>query len=99
MAAEVPEGLELEDAGVDWRRAIDRVVARGRRVEVCQDGEAVAVILTVQDLESLEATLEILRDPRAMVDLAEARAEADRGEGLDAVQVRERYHVPNQAIV
>jgi antitoxin YefM len=42
----------------------------------------------VEDLDSLEATLELLRDPAAQQRIAEAEAEIARGEWLDEATVR-----------
>ena len=47
--------------------------------------------MSTEDLDSLEETLELLCDPEAIREIAEARAAADRGEGLDADDLRRRY--------
>ena len=47
---------------------------------------------TVRDVcDALEDTLDILSDPAAVREIAEAREAAARGEGLDIAAVRRRY--------
>jgi hypothetical protein len=46
------------------------------------------VIMAVDDLDSIEATIELLRDPAAQRRVTEATAEIERGEWLDEAAVR-----------
>ena len=48
----------------------------------------VAVILAVEDYESLMETLEVLSDPRARADIRQAEAEMAGGEVYDETEVR-----------
>jgi hypothetical protein len=50
-------------------------------VELAAVGGGVVVIMAVEDLDSVEATLEPLRDPAAQQRIAEAEAEIARGRG------------------
>lgn len=49
------------------------------RVQVTKNGHDYVVIMSSEDLESLEATLELLSDQAALAGLAEARQEVDSG--------------------
>lgn len=55
---------------------IDEVAGTHERVTVTRNGSPVAVILAVEDYESLMETLEILSDPRAGTEIR--RAEESR---------------------
>ena len=48
-------------------------------------------MIAADDLDALEDTLDILSDPVAVREIAEARQAAARGEGLDLAAVRRRY--------
>jgi len=70
---------------------IDGVEQRHDRVLLTRNGRPAAVILSPDDLESLEETLEILSDPDAMRQIREAEAEIDRGNFIGADELRARY--------
>ena len=57
------------------------------RVVITRNGEPAAVMISPDDLASLEETVEILSDRALMADLAQARAEIESG---DAVELNER---------
>jgi antitoxin YefM len=56
------------------------------------------VLLAAEDLESIEATLELLADPAAQQRIAQSQQEIGRGEGLTLEQVerslKERFRKP-----
>lgn len=49
------------------------------------------MILSPDDLESLEETLEILSDPQAVREIRDAERALDAGEGVSAEELRTRY--------
>jgi antitoxin YefM len=57
-----------------FSQVIDEVSGTHERVTVTKNGSPVAVILAVEDYESLSETLEILSDPRARSDIRQAAA-------------------------
>ncbi|WP_420432698.1 type II toxin-antitoxin system Phd/YefM family antitoxin [Candidatus Poriferisocius sp.] len=68
---------------------IERVNAHHERVTITRNGSPVAVLMSHEDLESLEETLAILGDPEAMKELAEgerALMEGDVVRGVEAVR-------------
>ena len=71
-----------------FSQVIDEVSGTHERVTVTKNGSPVAVILAVEDYESLMETLEILSDPTAMADLRQAESQMDDGEVYDEAQVR-----------
>jgi antitoxin YefM len=60
---------------------VARVGDQHERVTVTVHGRPAAVILAVDDLESLEETIAVLSDSAALHALSEADAELARGEG------------------
>jgi antitoxin YefM len=71
-----------------FSQIIDEVAGTHERVTVTKNGSPVAVILAVEDYESLMETLEILSDPKAMADIRRAEAQMGAGEVYDEAQVR-----------
>jgi prevent-host-death family protein len=71
-----------------FSQVIDDVAGTHERVTVTRDGSPVAVILAVEDYESLMETLEILSDPTALAEIRQAESEMRSGEVYDEDQVR-----------
>jgi prevent-host-death family protein len=68
---------------------IDRVEREHERVVVTRNGRPAAVMISPEDLESLEETLAVLGDSDAVKALAEAEAAVAAGDvvrGVDAVR-------------
>jgi prevent-host-death family protein len=63
-----------------FSQVIDEVAGTHERVIVTKNGSPVAVILAVEDYESLLETLEILSDPAAVAEIRTAQARMDGGE-------------------
>jgi antitoxin YefM len=70
---------------------VDGVEQRHERVVLTRNGRPAAVILSPEDLEALEETLEILSDPKAVREIRKAEAELDRGDVMTADQLRAKY--------
>ncbi|MEI6362006.1 MAG: type II toxin-antitoxin system Phd/YefM family antitoxin [Actinomycetes bacterium] len=71
---------------------VDSVQGTHERVVITRNGEPAAVLISPEDLESLEETIAILSDPEAMAEIAEARRAITKGEvvAADAVRMRAR---------
>jgi antitoxin YefM len=72
---------------------VDRVERHHERVVVTRNGRPAAVLVSPEDLASLEETLDVLSDARAMTELAEAEAALAAGDavrGRDAVRALRR---------
>ena len=68
---------------------VDRVEREHERVVVTRNGKPAAVLVSLEDLDSLEATLEVLSDSEAVRGLIEAEAAVATGDvvrGVDAVK-------------
>ena len=68
---------------------VDRVERQHERVVVTRNGRPAAVMISPEDLDSLEETLALLGDNDAVRELAEAEAAVAEGDvvrGVDAVR-------------
>jgi len=79
--------LPLAQAQVELSQIVARVHEQRERVTLTRNGEDVAVLISADDLEGLEATIEILSDPEALADFRQARAELARGEFVTAEEL------------
>src|SRR3954467_13856759 len=71
-----------------FSQVIDEVAGTHERVIVTKNGSPVAVILAVEDYESLMETLEILSDPHAVAEIRDAEARMNEGEAFDQEDIR-----------
>ncbi len=78
----------LASVKAHFSHVIDEVAGTHERVTVTRNGSPVAVILAVEDYESLVETLEILSDPKAMGEIRQAEAQMNDGEVYDEAEVR-----------
>jgi len=67
--------LSLADVKNRLSEVVDRLEREHGRVVITKHGRPAAVLVSVDDLESLEETLEILSDPALLADIREAEAE------------------------
>lgn len=78
----------LASVKAHFSHVIDEVAGTHERVTVTKNGSPVAVILAVEDYESLVETLEILSDPKAVAEIREAESQMNDGEFYDEADVR-----------
>jgi prevent-host-death family protein len=64
------------------------VAATHERVQITKNGRDYVVLLAAEDLESIEATLQLLGDPDAQSRIAGAEEEIERGDVMDETQLR-----------
>ena len=83
--------LPLAEIKKRLSEVVDGVEERHDRVVLTRNGRPAAVILSPDDLESLEESLEILSNPKAMREIRRAEAEIDRGKALTADELRAKY--------
>ena len=60
----------------------ERVEREHERILVTSNGRPSFVLMSPDDLSSLEETLDVLRDPELVASLARSRAGQERGESL-----------------
>jgi antitoxin YefM len=81
--------MSLAEVKAHLSELVGRVSTQHERLTVTVHGRPSAVLLAVEDLESLEETIAVLSDTDAMRDLIEAEAEIARGEGESEEQLAE----------
>ena len=80
--------LPLSDAKARLSEIADEVGRTHERVHITKNGRDYVVLLAAEDLESIEATLELLADPAAQQRLRESEQDVARGDVLDEAEVR-----------
>lgn len=70
---------------------VDGVEQRHDRVLLTRNGRPAAVILSPEDLEALEETLDILSDPKAMRAIRKAQREVEAGDVVTGDKLRDTY--------
>jgi prevent-host-death family protein len=81
------EELPLADARNRLSELVADVEKTHARVTITRHGHPAAVLIAPDDLASMEETLDILSDPRALAAIREAEAEAARGEYVTAEEM------------
>lgn len=82
--------VPLSEAKARLSELARRVRQQHERITLTRNGEAEAVLLSVDDLEGLEMTLEILSDIDAVARISESLTALGRGEpGADLATVRQ----------
>ena len=67
---------------------VDLVQREHERVVLTRNGRPAAVLISVEELESIEETLDILSDPNALPEIRQARQEFAEGRGIPFDQIR-----------
>src|SRR4051812_36270676 len=75
MAMTAAEHLTLADVKNRLSEVVDRVEREHGRVIITKHGRPAAVVLSIEDLEGLEETLELLADPKIVRRIKKANAE------------------------
>lgn len=70
---------------------VDGVEQRHDRVLLTRNGRPAAVIMSPDDLEALEETLEILSDPKAMREIRQAERAIEKGDVVTGDELRAKY--------
>lgn len=82
--------VPLSEAKAKLSELTRRVRKQHERITLTRNGEAEAVLVSVDDLEGMEMTLEILSDAEAVARIGESLAALGRGEpGTDLETVRQ----------
>ena len=87
----MPETLPLAEIKAHLSEIVDRVEHEHDRVVLTRNGRAAAVIMSPEDLEALEDTLELLSDPAALKEIDRARQDVARGKVVTAEELRAKY--------
>ncbi|MGH3777748.1 MAG: type II toxin-antitoxin system Phd/YefM family antitoxin [Pseudonocardiaceae bacterium] len=80
--------IPLSEAKARLSEIADEVGRTHERVHITRNGREYVVLLAAEDLESIEATLELLADTQAQQRIADGEADFAGGDVLDEQQVR-----------
>lgn len=89
------ETLPLSEAKARLSEIADEVDRTHQRVQITKNGRSYVVLISAEDLESMEATLELLSDPAAMERVRQAQSDLAAGKGttgeeMDGLMARRR---------
>lgn len=79
----------MSDAKARLSEIADDVDRTHQRVQITKNGRSYVVLISAEDLESMEATLELLADPAAMERVRKAQVDLAAGAGTSGEQMRE----------
>jgi len=80
--------IPLSEAKARLSEIADEVRRTHERVHITRNGRELVVLLAAEDLESIEATLELLADTQAQQRIADGEADFARSDVLNEQQVR-----------
>lgn len=83
--------LPLAEVKAKFSEMVDRVEHQHDRITVTRNGRPAAVLMSADDLAALEDTLELLSDPHAMDDIAQARQDIRAGNLVSAADLRAKF--------
>jgi len=82
MLGPMSDTLPFSEVKAHLSELADRVERQHDRILVTRNGRPSFVLMSPDDLESLEETLEILRDNELMESLRRSRRDADEGQRM-----------------
>lgn len=85
------ETLPLAEIKARLSEMVDRVEHQHDRIILTRNGRPAAVLVSPDELDALEDTLDLLSDPAAMAEIRRAREEIAAGDVIDADELRRRY--------
>ncbi|MGH2554268.1 MAG: type II toxin-antitoxin system Phd/YefM family antitoxin [Actinomycetota bacterium] len=85
------ETLPLAEIKARLSEIVDKVEGRHERVTLTRNGRPAAVLISPDDLQALEDTLDLLSNPKALREIAQARRAIAKGKGIRADDLRTRY--------
>ncbi len=88
------ESLPLSTVKSRLSEMVDRVEHTHDRIVVTRRGKNAAVLISPEELASLEDTLELLSDPEAMASIAESRSAYAEGDYVTGDELHDRLNKP-----
>jgi prevent-host-death family protein len=83
--------VPLGDAKDHLSEYVSEVARTHERVTITRHGQPTAVLVSVEDMEGIEETLDILSTPGEYEAIQEGLEQAERGEYVDAEALKARY--------
>ena len=91
MILVMSDTLPLAEVKAKLSEMVDRVEQQHDRITVTRNGRPAAVLVSPDDLASLEDTLDLLSNPTALAEIERACREAKTGKTLTAELLRAKY--------
>ncbi|MGH2935975.1 MAG: type II toxin-antitoxin system Phd/YefM family antitoxin [Gaiellaceae bacterium] len=85
------ETLPLAEIKARLSEIVDLIEEQHERITLTRNGRPAAVLVSPEDLEALEDTLDLLSDPKALREIERARADIAKGKGIGADELKARY--------
>ena len=83
--------LPLTEARKDLSKLVDEVTSAHEHVTITRQGRPAAVVMSADEFESWQETLEILADPETMASLKRAERDIKAGRVTSYGEVRKRH--------
>ena len=83
--------LPLAQVKAKFSEMVDRVEHTHDRITVTRNGRPAAVLISSDELASLEETLDLLSDPSALAQLRDARAAVASGDIVTGDELRSKH--------
>lgn len=80
--------LPLSEVKARFSEIAEEVAATHERVAITRNGREYVVLIAAEDLESIEATIELLADPEAQARIAQSERDVAGGHLLDETDAR-----------
>ncbi len=87
--------IPVGDARDHFSELINEIERTHERVTVTRHGRPVAVVLSPDDLESLEETLDILSQPGALAEIDDSAADIAAGRTMSMEDIRAEFGQPS----
>ncbi len=85
--------IPLTEAKAKLNELVEDAVTTSERVTITRHGRPAAVLISVDDLETMEETLFWQSQPGVHEDIGTARTEGETGQLADEAAVRRRYGI------
>ena len=85
--------LPLSEIKAHLSEIVDGVESRHDRIILTRNGRAAAVIMSPDDLESIEETLHLLSQPGVLEEIRQADAEVRAGDYVDGEELKRQFGV------
>ena len=90
LYSEVMKTLGLTEARKDLSKLVDEVSSAHEHVTITKQGRPAAVVMSADEFESWQETLEILADPETMASLKRSERDIKAGRVTPYAEVRKR---------
>ena len=83
--------LPLAEIKARLSEVVDQIEREHERVVLTRNGRPAAVLMSPDELQALEDTLDMLSDPKAVKEIRAAQREIEKGKSFSAEQLRAKY--------